>query len=204
MIKIKEAIIVEGKYDKIKLSSILDTLIIQTNGFCIHKDKERLAFIKRLAEERGVVILTDSDHAGFQIRSYLSGALPKGQVKHAYIPDVMGKERRKEQPSKEGKLGVEGIDTAVILKALEQAGVFCIQNADTPPKKMITNADLYRDGFSGGANSKVRKKAFLKQLDLPEFMSTNSLLQVLNSMLDYNAYREAVKMLDSGTEQEQE
>lgn len=191
MIKIKEAVIVEGKYDKIKLSGILDTLIIQTNGFSIHKDKERLDFIKKIAGERGVVLLTDSDCAGFQIRSYLGGALPKEQVKHAYIPDIMGKEKRKDKPSKEGKLGVEGIETAVILKALERAGVFCIE--ETVPRRQITNADLYNDGFSGRPDSKARRRVLLKKLDLPEFLSTNSFLQTLNAMMTFAQYCSIVK-----------
>lgn len=191
MIKIKEAVVVEGKYDKIKLSALLDTLIIETNGFGVYKEKERLSFIKKIAGERGVVILTDSDHAGFQIRSYLSGALPKEQVKHAYIPDVFGKERRKEQPSKEGKLGVEGMERAVLLKALENAGVFCLETER--PRRLVTNADLYNDGFSGRPDSKARKKTFLKFLDLPQFLSTGSFLQTINSMMDYEAYQKTVE-----------
>lgn len=190
MIQIKEAVVVEGKYDKIKLTNLLDTLIIQTNGFSIHKDKEKLNFIKRIAKERGVLILTDSDHAGFQIRSYLSGALPKEQVKHAYIPDVFGKEKRKDKPSKEGKLGVEGVDSAHIMQALQNAGVLCCE--PLVERQRITTAQLYQDGFSGGVDSKAKKKQLLQYLDLPEFLSTNSFLQVLNSMMSFEEYLQAV------------
>lgn len=195
MIQIKEAVIVEGKYDKIKLANLLDTLIIQTNGFSIHKDKEKLNFIKRMAKERGVLILTDSDHAGFQIRSFLSGALPKEQVKHAYIPDVFGKEKRKDKPSKEGKLGVEGVDSVQIMQALQNAGVLCCESA--VERQRITNAQLYQDGFSGGLNSKSKKKQLLQYLELPEFLSTNSFLQVLNSMMSLEEYLEAVAIISA-------
>lgn len=195
MIRIREAVVVEGKYDKIKLSNLLDTLLIETNGFGIYKDPQRLQFIKKMAAQRGVVILTDSDHAGFQIRSYLSGALPKEQVKHAYIPDVLGKERRKEAPSKEGKLGVEGIETQVLFTVLERAGVFC---KESPlPRRQITNADLFNDGFSGRPDSKAKKKALLQMLDLPEFLSTNSFLETLNGMMDYACYQNTVAKLQA-------
>lgn len=198
-IQIKEAVIVEGKYDKIKLSAILDTLIIQTNGFSIHKDKERLAFIKQIAARQGVVILTDSDHAGFQIRSYLGGALPKEQVKHAYIPDVLGKERRKEQPSKEGLLGVEGMDTSVLVQVLERAGVF--YKAESAPRRLITPADLFNDGFSGRPDSKAKKQALLHRLELPSFLSTHSFLQTLNGMMHYKTYQAHVAALQQDGEE---
>lgn len=194
MIKIEEIVVVEGKYDKIKLESILDTLIVQTNGFSIRKDKEKLEFIRRLATERGVLILTDSDHAGFMIRSYLSGALPKEKVKHAYIPDIYGKEKRKDKHSKEGKLGVEGIDTATIVSALERAGVLSIKNQNSG--KEITNSDLFNDGFSGGQNSKAKKKMLLEKFILPEFLSTNGLLKVLNFTITYEEYRKTVTQIN--------
>lgn len=197
MIKINEVVVVEGKYDKIKLENILDTLIIQTNGFSIRKDREKLKFIKKMADERGVLVLTDSDHAGFMIRSYLSGAVAKEKIKHAYIPDVFGKEKRKDKPSKEGKIGVEGIDSKVILCALEKAGVFCSEAVEEGPR--ITNADLFNDGFSGGLNSKARKKELLKELDLPEFLSTNSLLQILNSTTTYDEYKKIVEKIKAIT-----
>jgi len=145
MIKIKQAVIVEGKYDKIKLSTVLDTVIIQTDGFGIFKDKEKQKLIKRLAQTRGIVILTDSDSAGFKIRSFIGGSVPKDSVIHAYIPDVFGKERRKDAPSKEGKLGVEGIDTEILLEALNRAGVTCESTQEK--SRAVTVADLYEAGL---------------------------------------------------------
>ena len=194
MIKIKEAVIVEGKYDKIKLENILDTLIIQTNGFSIFRDKEKLKFIKKLADERGILILTDSDHAGFQIRSYISGSIDKSKIKHAYIPDVFGKEKRKAKFSKEGKIGVEGIDTKIILDALNKVNV--LTEEVQKEKILITNADLYNDGLSGKTNSKELRKRMLKALDLPEFLSKNAFLNVLNSALTYEQYKKIVNNLN--------
>lgn len=180
MIKINEAVIVEGKYDKIKLSNLLDALIIETDGFHIYKDKERLAFIRRLAQERGIILLTDSDHSGFQIRSYIAKGIPADRIKHIYIPDVYGKEKRKTAPSKEGKLGVEGISDAVLLQLFEKCNVSCTQ---VPARERITNYDLFAAGLSGSPNSREKKKKFLKALELPEFLSTNSLLSYLNTSM---------------------
>lgn len=180
MLKIKEAVIVEGRYDKLKLSNILDTLIVETNGFGIYKNKEKLEFIKKLARERGIIILTDSDHSGFQIRGYLSSGIPKEQIKHLYIPDVLGKEKRKDKPSKEGKLGVEGIDDATLLEIFKSNGI----KADRIDKKdPVTNFDLYDLGFSGTDGAKQKKKKLLKALNLPEFLSTSSLLSYINSSM---------------------
>lgn len=180
MIKINEAVIVEGKYDKIKLSNLIDSLIIETGGFSIYKDKEKRSFIRRLALERGLIILTDSDHSGFQIRNYLSCGIPKEKIKHLYIPDIYGKEKRKQQPSKEGKLGVEGMDDELILDLFTKAGVECLVSSQ---REMIKTYDLYEAGFSGGAGSKEKKKKLLKSLDLPEFLSTASLLSYLNTTM---------------------
>lgn len=177
MIKIKEAVIVEGKYDKLKLSNILDTLIIETNGFQIYKDKKRLAFIRQLANERGIIIITDSDHSGFQIRNYISQGISKDKIKHIYIPDILGKEKRKAEASKEGKLGVEGIDDSILINLFQKANIDCVQEEN---RELITNYDLFAAGISGGANSKEKKKKLLKALNLPEFLSTNSLLSYLN------------------------
>lgn len=200
MIQIKEAVVVEGKYDKIKLSSILDTVIITTEGFSVFKDKEKQMLIRKLAATRGIVILTDSDHAGFQIRSFLVGSLPKEQVKHAYIPDIYGKEKRKDAPSKEGKLGVEGIPVSVLLESLRRAGVTCGET-ETPSRR-ITKLDLFEDGFSGRADSKKRKKTLLKYLDLPENLSSNALVDVLNIFLTYEEYRKAVENVNNREENE--
>ncbi len=180
MLKIKEAVIVEGRYDKLKLSNLLDTLIVETGGFHIYKDKEKLKFIKKLARERGIIVLTDSDHSGFQIRGLLSSEIPKEQIKHLYIPDVFGKEKRKNKPSKEGKLGVEGIDDQTLLRLFEKQGI----KADKVTKSdSVTSYDLYDLGFSGTDGAKQKKKKLLKSLDLPEFLSTSSLLSYINSSM---------------------
>lgn len=192
MLKINEAVIVEGRYDKIKLSNILDTLIVETNGFGIYKDKEKLSFIKRLAEERGIIVLTDSDHSGFQIRNYISSGIPKDRIKHIYIPDIYGKEKRKAAPSKEGKLGVEGMDAELLKKLLEQAQVK-VENSENP--NPITSYDLFELGFSGTPNAKKNKRKLLKALDLPEFLSTSSLLSYINSSMTRGKFLNIVENL---------
>ena len=181
MIHIAQAIVVEGKYDKIKLSSILDAVIIVTNGFRIFRDPEKMALIQYYARTTGVIVLTDSDRAGFQIRNYLKGAVRDGKLYHVYIPDIYGKEHRKEKPSAEGKLGVEGIRKDVLLEAFAKAGVL----TDEVPEKAdpITRYDLYELGLSGGADSKARRKALQKRLGLPDLLSAASLLEVLNTMM---------------------
>ncbi|MBQ7203068.1 MAG: DUF4093 domain-containing protein [Eubacterium sp.] len=189
-IKLSEAVIVEGKYDKIKLSNILDAFIIETNGFGIFKDKAKLAFIKKLADERGIIVLTDSDHAGFMIRNRILSSIPKDKVKNVYIPDIYGKERRKNKPSKEGKLGVEGMTKEVIEQALNNAGVTCSLSENDDP---ITTTDLFEAGLSGTPNAKGNRKKLLNQLDLPEFLSTSSLLSCLNNMMTKDELKEIVK-----------
>lgn len=198
MIKIEQAVIVEGKYDKIKLSSIIDALIIETHGFRIFKDKEQMALIRRLAETRGLLILTDSDSAGFLIRHHLMGAIPQEYIRHAYIPDVLGKERRKATGSKEGKLGVEGVSKQQIIEALERAGVIVAPGSEAQAStvvRRIEKADLFRDGFTGGENSVQNRKLLLQHLHLPERLTTNGLLQVLNSIMTYEEYEAAVQKL---------
>lgn len=180
MIKLQQAVIVEGKYDKIKLSNILDALIIETNGFQIFKDKEKKNFIKRLADERGIIVLTDSDHSGFQIRSFVSMGIDKSKIKHIYIPDVYGKEKRKAQPSKEGKLGVEGIDDKVLLKLFDSLN---IEYSLEENREMVTTYDLFEAGISGTPNAVQNKKRFLEKLNLPEFLSAKSLLSYINSSM---------------------
>lgn len=180
MIKVKEAVIVEGKYDKIKLSNILDGLIVEINGFGIYKDKNRIKFIRKLAEERGIIIITDSDHSGFQLRNFIASSVGKDKVKHIYIPDVYGKEKRKDKPSKEGKIGVEGISDDVLIELFEKGGVVCL---DANSENRITNYDLFEAGLSGAPNATQNKKKLLKKLNLPEFLSTNSLLSYLNSVM---------------------
>lgn len=192
-IKLTEAVIVEGKYDKIKLSNILDAFIIETNGFAIFKDKSKLSFIKKLSKERGIIILTDSDHAGFMIRNYISSGVPKEQIKNVYIPDVFGKEKRKDTPSKEGKLGVEGMTKEVILASLEKAGVSSTSSVCDNP---ITTVDFYDLGLTGGANSKVKRKAVCKALDLPEFLSTSSLISCINNFMTKEEFFDLCQNLD--------
>ena len=189
-IKLSQAVIVEGKYDKIKLANIIDAFIIETNGFGIFKDKEKLNFIKRLADERGIIILTDSDHAGFMIRNHLSSAIPKDKIINVYIPDVFGKEKRKTQLSKEGKLGVEGMEKETLLKAFEKANINCeIKENENP----ITSCDLFELGLSGTPNAKQNKKKLLKALELPEFLSSSSLLSCVNNMMSRDEFTELVK-----------
>lgn len=192
-IKLTEAVIVEGKYDKIKLSNILDAFIIETNGFAIFKDKSKLSFIKKLAKERGIIILTDSDHAGFMIRNYISSGVPKEQIKNVYIPDIFGKEKRKDTPSKEGKLGVEGMTKEVILASLEKAGISSTSSVCDNP---ITTVDFYDLGLTGGANSKAKRKAVCKALDLPEFLSTSSLISCINNFMTKKDFFDLCQNLD--------
>lgn len=197
MIKIDRVVIVEGKYDKIKLNSILDAVIIETDGFGIFNDKEKQLLIRRLAETKGLLILTDSDSAGFKIRSFIRGIVPAEQIKHAYIPDIFGKEKRKNEPSKEGKLGVEGVNIRVITEALEKAGVFCEETEKTD-RREITKLDLYEDGLSGKPDSDTLRKKLLKHLELPEKLTSNALVQILNTFLTYEEYESAIKEIKNG------
>ncbi|MBR4286397.1 MAG: DUF4093 domain-containing protein [Clostridia bacterium] len=192
MIKIDRAVIVEGRYDKIKLASILDAVIIETEGFGIFNNKEKQRLIRRLADTKGILILTDSDSAGFKIRSFIKGIVPAEKIKHAYIPDIFGKEKRKTEPSKEGKLGVEGVKKELILEALEKAGVFC-EETENEEKREITKLDLYEDGLSGRENSDELRKKLLSHLDLPERLTSNALVQILNTFLTYEEYKKAIE-----------
>lgn len=180
MIKIKQAIIVEGKYDKIRLSNIVDAVIIPVNGFAIYKDKETAELIRTLAKKTGIIILTDSDSAGLQIRNALRNIVREGEVINVYIPDVCGKERRKRAPSKQGLLGVEGMEDSVLLNALEKAGVFA-QKASSL-KEPVTKVDFVELGLSGAANSAAARVALQKRLGLPERLSANLLLEIINVM----------------------
>jgi len=181
MRKIKEVIVVEGRYDKNTVAQIVDTVIIEVSGFRIFNDKEKVDLLRRLSEKRGLIILTDSDRAGFFIRGRIGGMLKNENLKHAYIPDVAGKERRKDSHSKEGKLGVEGMSPDVIINALTLAGATFEDTPEhVPSAARITKADLFEAGLSGGANSLMRRRALLKKLGLPERLSSNALLDVLN------------------------
>ena len=196
MLKIKEAIVVEGRYDKNKLAQLVDTVILETSGFGIFKDKEQLALLRRIGEKRGLILLTDSDGAGFVIRNYLKGALPPDQVKHAYIPDCFGKERRKRKPGKEGKLGVEGMEPEVLLQALRRAGATILdeeeEREESPP---LTKADLFACGLSGGEGSREKRQALLKKLGLPAHLSPNAMLPVLSALYDRESLLEEMKKL---------
>lgn len=197
MIRIREAIVVEGKYDSIKLQAVVDTLIVETNGFGIFKDKDRLAFLRRLAAERGLIILTDSDSAGMVIRNHLGGAVPPDCVKQAYIPPIVGKERRKAAPSKEGLLGVEGIDGAVIEQALRQAGATVLDEQTDAPQLNLTTADLFELGLCGQPHSAALRQALLKELALPAYLSTSRLLQYINTALSPDRWQEALAAVKS-------
>lgn len=192
MIKIEEAVIVEGKYDKIKLSSVIDTVIIETDGFAVFKDKEKQRLIRFLAQKRGIIIMTDSDSAGFKIRSFIKGITKNENIKNVFIPDVYGKEKRKTEYSKEGKIGVEGMDVSVILEALRKAGVLYAEN-EKKESREITHTDFFEDGISGGENSSEKRKMLAKTLDLPEKISSSSLLKIINGYMTYDEYKEAVK-----------
>ncbi len=190
---------VEGRYDKNALSQVVDATILETKGFGIFKDKAMAAFLRRLAAERGLILLTDSDGAGFVIRSHLRGILPPEQVKHAYIPDIHGKERRKRQPGKEGKLGVEGMPPAVLLQALERAGA-TFEDTETTKRSgpPITKADLMACGLAG-PGSVARRGTLLKQLDLPEHLTANGLLEALNLLYSRETF---LRRMESGEHSE--
>lgn len=180
-LRVKQAIIVEGKYDKSKLSELIDGVILPTDGFTVFKDRDKLALIRHFAKTTGIIILTDSDAAGFQIRSFLKGAVDDGEMKHVYIPDVLGKERRKTKRSAEGKLGVEGMSAEVLRQAFERAG---IQEDKTQEINQITKQELYAWGLSGGENSRCKREALKNKLGLPQRLSTNALLSVLPFVTD--------------------
>ena len=195
MIKLTKPVIVEGKYDIIKLSNLIDGLIIKTDGFGIFKDKEKQKLIRRLAGETGVIVLTDSDSAGFLIRNFLTSSLPADKITHVYIPDVFGKEKRKTEAGKEGKLGVEGMTEEILLEAFRKAGV--VSETTTEKRRLITNVDLYEYGFSGRPNSQEKRKLLLKKLSLPERLSTSSLVKILNTFVTYEDFINIAKEITS-------
>ena len=179
MVKIKEAIVVEGRYDKNTLSQIVDAPILETSGFGIFKDKQQMALLRKIAESRGLIVFTDSDGAGFVIRNHIKSAIPGKYLKHAYIPDILGKEKRKSAPGKEGKLGVEGMSREIILEALRRGGA-TVEGEDGPCSRQITKQDLMELGLSGGPDASAKRLQLLKKLNLPERMSPNAMLQALN------------------------
>lgn len=180
MVKIKEAIVVEGRYDKNTLSQIVDAMILETSGFGIFKDKQQMKLLRKTAEKRGLIVFTDADGAGFVIRNHIKSAIPGKYLKHAYTPDIFGKERRKSAPGKEGKLGVEGMRPEIILDALTKAGATIEGESTVRSVREITKMDLFELGLSGMPGSDEKRKRLMKKLDLPERMSSNALLQALN------------------------
>ena len=182
MVKIKEAILVEGRYDKITLSQIVDAPIFQTDGFGIFKDKEKMSLLRQVAQKRGLIVFTDADGAGFVIRNHVKSAIPGQFLKHAYTPDLFGKERRKAAPGKEGKLGVEGMRPEIILDALRRAGATFEDENNSLSRPSITKQDMFELGLSGGADSKTKRTALLERLEFPAHMSANALLEALNLM----------------------
>lgn len=193
MLRTDKAIIVEGKYDKIKLSSIIDGVIIQTNGFGLYRDKNKRKLIKLFSEKTGIIILTDSDSAGFQIRNYIKSFVDVSTITNVYIPDIFGKEKRKNKPSKEGKLGVEGIPQELLTKALEKT----IYISEDKKDRFLTSADLYNLGLSGTRSSKKKRKALIKELDLPEHLSTKSFLDVINNCFTSEEFKKALDKIST-------
>ncbi len=198
MIKINEVIVVEGKSDKIKLERLVDAVIIETGGFRIFKDAELRNMLRDLAEKRGLIILTDSDSAGFAIRNAIIGSVDSKYIKNAYISEVKGKERRKRNPSKEGLLGVEGVSDEDIFEALHRAGVNLSENNTEKAENIrkITKTDLFEDGFTGSSDSSERRKKLEQRLNLPTHLSTNKLLEVLNVLLTYEDYKNLAESLN--------
>ena len=180
MRRVREVIVVEGRYDKNALKQAVEATVVETGGFGVFKDGEKLALLRRLAAERGLILLTDSDGAGFVIRNFLKGAIPPDRLKQAYIPDIRGKERRKAAPGKEGKLGVEGMSPAILLRALERAGATFEDGPAAGDRAPITKGDFYALGLTGGRDSAARRAALLKALELPERMTANALLEAVN------------------------
>ena len=195
MVKVREAIVVEGRYDKNTLSQIVDAPIFETRGFGIFKDKEQMALLRAVALRRGLIVFTDSDGAGFVIRNHLKSAIPNQYLKHAYIPDIPGKEKRKAAPGKEGKLGVEGMTPDVILTALKDAGA-TFEDGTQTKSGGISKQDLCSLGLSGGADSSQKRLALQKKLNLPEHMSANALLQALNLLYSMDELSRLVKALE--------
>lgn len=198
MTRIKEAILVEGRYDVNTVRQIVDTVVLETGGFQIFSNSDQLALLRRIADTRGLIVLTDSDGAGFVIRNYIKGALPAGRIKQAYVPDIAGKERRKRHGSKEGKLGVEGMNPETILEALCRAGAtFFEEQPTTEPTTWLTKADLYALGLSGRPDSATRRQELLRALQLPEHMSANALLEFINALATRSEIETLLAAIDS-------
>lgn len=194
-IKVDRIVVVEGKYDQIKLSSLIDGVIIRTDGFRIYKDKEKSALLRTLGKQKGLLVLTDSDRAGFQLRGYIRSIAKDADIKQVYIPQIKGKERRKERPGKENLLGVEGIDVQTLYTLLQKAGVSVQKETAGDDVRRITKLDFFEDGLSGGADAAKKRALLLKHLGLPSYLTANALLEVINSMMTYEAYRRFIEAL---------
>ena len=190
MRRVREVIVVEGRYDKNALKQVVEATVVETRGFGVFNDKERLTLLRRLAAERGLILLTDSDGAGFVIRNFLKGSIPKSRLKQAYIPDIYGKERRKTTPGREGKLGVEGMPPQVLLEALERAGAAFEDGETVEKRQTVTKVDFYELGLTGGADSAAKRAALLKKLGLPERMTANALLEAVNLLYSREEFLE--------------
>ena len=197
MLKIKEAIVVEGIYDKMKLERLVDTIIVVTYGFSIFNDKETVDLIKKLAKDKGIIVLTNSDRAGFTIRNYIKSFIPAHRIKHAYIPEIRGKEKRKAQAGKEGILGVEGIADETILKVLSAANYSLDKRSDESNTAKISKLDLFRDGIYGKQSSSLKRDWLLEHLGLPKRLGTNAMLEILNHMITYDEYKDICKSINS-------
>ncbi len=197
MISVKEAIIVEGRYDRIKLRQIVDTPIIETGGFRIFKDKEKQSLIRKIAETRGILILTDSDSGGFVIRNFLKGIVPESSLKHAYIPQLKGKEKRKAEASKEGLLGVEGVSAEVILKAVRSSGATVLNENSTADTGGIEKIHLYELGLTGRENSAALRENLLKKLGMPTYLTTNAMLSAVNCLYSLEELKEIVNDINN-------
>lgn len=190
MIKIEQAVIVEGKYDKLRLKQCIDAVIIETGGFRICKDRQKLELIKSIAKNKGIIVMTDSDSAGFFIRNYLRCAVEVGRVRHVYIPEIYGKEKRKAKASKEGKLGLEGLDNDTIIRSLQRAKV--IDNDRKTGGEKISRLDLFEDGLSGRKNSAAMRRNLLNELDFPRYLSTTAIIEILNAIMSKEEYKKLV------------
>lgn len=200
MLHINGAVIVEGKYDKSRVKNLVDCPVIVTNGFGIFSDKQTEQLIRTYAQTGVIVILTDSDSAGFKIRGHIKGLVPEGRIRNAYVPDVYGKERRKANPSAEGKLGVEGLSDDIIISALK-ACLGAEDVAERGQSRRITKMDLFEDGFSGGRNSSRKRAELISRLDLPQRLPPNSLLDALNSIMDYDEYKSLAQEINSASDE---
>ena len=197
MLRIREAIVVEGRYDKNTLAQLVDTLILETAGFGIFRNREQMELLRRVAAVRGLIVMTDPDGAGFVIRNRIKASIPAQQLKHAYVPDILGKERRKAQPGREGKLGVEGMRPEVLEQALRRAGAtFLDESPESTEFVCLSKADLVSMGLSGGPDSAARRKRLLARLGLPEYLSANALLQTMNACITQQMLEQALEHME--------